>query len=1219
MYPILLLTLLLSLAPGTGLHAQGCGPLPLGSPCAIGGLATAGALQPQANLAAGNPIHLVSGNKYQRETDLPAHPYTPGIELVRHYNSQAVGTGPLGQGWSFSYDTQLVKAGGRWQIIQADGSSIIWQGPVQAPHDSAYGSLRPNATGWVWRWPNGRELWFNPQGRLVRLVLNRGNHIKITRHADGSLRRVQHSNGARLQFHYLRAPMWATGADQRPAAGQAGSRNYVAMYVQTPRGRFTYGVQENNGVRRLRYVQRPDGMRRLYHHEAGNQAGRPGALTGISLVSANAQRQVRLSTWQYDRAGRAVAWYAGHSTNPNIPWVRLGFDEPSATTGTTVRTVQSSHGTRLRIHSQPRHGRDGIHRIEQLGCTGCPGPGWPGLTLAYNAKGQLHEWASTLTGVQYWHYNDAGRVRSRTLADGSQTHIRYNSAGQPTELRNVRHGQHETTRMNWVGAQLAGIEHPNETEQLHYDAAGRVNERMVRRVLPGSHAPTMIWRDRLDYTAQGHLQRHHLPEGGQLLYVWGPGRQRLLSLTWVDPNGTPHTVIDTPNGKPGYLYGNGLYLRTRLNAQGRASQLQLAQPGQPALWAAQLGYDSHGRIATEHHQYGRLTGGPGVGQANAFIQSSSWAYAYDAFGRLAGARNRTLPGGPASQAFPPEATRWYAWNPDGSLAAQQHNGQTRRPAIKRNAAGLPVQADGISLQYGAGQRLTRATQAGQWQLRYTHNARGQRIRRDDGQTATDYLYLNNQLVTERTATGQGAPAVTRRYLYAGLTPVGLIDYTTIASGELFAIHADFTGAPRLITDAAQHVRWQADYNPGGLARKTGGDMNLLLRLPGQMADPALGWHDNLLRTYMPQWGQYLEPDPAGPLPGQQALGYAAQQPRRHADPSGLMLFAFDGTRNDESVGSNVWKLSQAYRDGPVYYHRGPGNSLYLDWNALTAADAGRILDTQWQHLLNAIEQHNNQAQALTIDIVGFSRGAALARDFGNRINRQSPGGYFSLDDPLRGVLDACVDLRFMGLFDTVAQFGIAGANNSSYDLSIAPVWTWVAHAVALQERRWLFPLSSAADLQSNNVIEAPFIGAHADIGGGQLPANDTDSPPAPAGDLGDITLAWMAWQAKAAGVMFELQADDRSSQSPLLHDERSALARRLQNGDRGVLGSHGNTLNTYQNDHPYLGQAPRSATEALIVREPDWLTQAGNVVGTVDMSGYARWLHDTLGWQDLPA
>lgn len=64
---------------------------------------------------AGNPIDVITGNKYQRETDLPALPGVLGIEIVRHYNSAQAGTdaplGLLGRGWRLSYETDLYVTG----------------------------------------------------------------------------------------------------------------------------------------------------------------------------------------------------------------------------------------------------------------------------------------------------------------------------------------------------------------------------------------------------------------------------------------------------------------------------------------------------------------------------------------------------------------------------------------------------------------------------------------------------------------------------------------------------------------------------------------------------------------------------------------------------------------------------------------------------------------------------------------------------------------------------------------------------------------------------------------------------------------------------------------------------------------------------------------------------------------------------------------------------
>jgi hypothetical protein len=120
----ILLLACLACTPDLG-RAQGtCGPVQLGAPCAQGGVAGLANSQPGLSLTVGNPIHLITGNKYQRETDLPIHPSAPDIEILRHYNALDRRSSMLGQGWALSYDTRLFHAGGRWQIVQADGSRI---------------------------------------------------------------------------------------------------------------------------------------------------------------------------------------------------------------------------------------------------------------------------------------------------------------------------------------------------------------------------------------------------------------------------------------------------------------------------------------------------------------------------------------------------------------------------------------------------------------------------------------------------------------------------------------------------------------------------------------------------------------------------------------------------------------------------------------------------------------------------------------------------------------------------------------------------------------------------------------------------------------------------------------------------------------------------------------------------------------------------------------
>jgi RHS repeat-associated protein len=648
---------------------------------------------------------------------------------------------------------------------------------------------------------------------------------------------------------------------------------------------------------------------------------------------------------------------------------------------------------------------------------------------------------------------------------------------------------------------------------------------------------------------------------------------------------------------------------TVLSPQRQVRLQALAYRGQP-VWSASLDYDEGGRLARERHT------------VVAAGHDRSWSYAYDARDRLVGARRN----GSAADVD----TSWFAWNEDGSLAARHVNGATARPRIARDASGLPHMAEGFALSYGPNRRLVRVQEGDDVVAHYRHNAFGHRIAKRSRHGDVDYFYLDNRLVAERrndavletagpphadTGNEPLQPLVTRRYLYAHHALVGVIDYV---DGELYYAHSDPVGAPRVLTDATRTIRWLADYQPTGAAERVSGDLTLNLRLPGQVLDEETGWHDNVLRTYAPRLGHYLEPDPLGPVPGNQALGYADQQPRRHIDPLGLILFAFDGTRNNAQSQSNVWKMSQYYLDGPVYYHSGPGNPYYVDWNAITAWQASQIIDTQWLSLLNALGRADGGREHIPIDIIGFSRGAALARHFANLVGQHVDHGLFSYHDSVRGLVTACVDLRFMGLFDTVAQFGLAGSRNSNYDLSIASAWQWVAHAVALHERRWLFPLTSVQHGLSENTVEAPFIGAHADIGGGALMLDDGTM--GSRGDLSDVALNWMIWQARAASLRFgDVAAHDAEISDPILHDLRSPALRSVQDGDRRVDGPGGTLMYGYQHDHPGLGSAQRQDVEALIARVENWRNSAGDEVGHVDMQAYALWLQRELGWAALPA
>ncbi len=1195
-----------------------CQATDVGNPCQQGGVATLGPSDYGPNHGVGNPVDRRNGNKYQRDTDLPSIPSASGLELVRHYNAMDPREGALGRGWSWSYDTRLYWMGAQLQVLQADGSRLTFQcDPAQRcvgpSHDR--GVITRDAQGWQWQWPVGKCLRFDEPGRLIGWSFvapafqnkmarscSEGLAVSVVRHQapslwHGELAQVtDHRTGQVLRFIYA-APTESLSSQLGTQRANTRAVRGALVAVESPLGVFRYVHHANALVEMIR----PDGMRRRYHYEEHLQAGHSYALTGISLVDQAGVHTLRTHTWQYDRAGRAQKFIPGAPTQ----------------LATGLPTVLSDAALGLALEHDAR----GV--IRQLSFHG---KGWPGLRLWFDAAGQLVQWHSRGVAPERLQYQTAQKKLLRADRHPSaaqrdnrpvQSHLNLRKFGEQdlwrwefdafARVRNLQARSKFATPIDiqiaWRGQHPAVIAHPEETQHWRFNRAGDLRERVVfrRSGVAGVQQvlrPEWRYREAFTYDAIGRRVTHVLPEGGVLHYHWS--HASLRAVEWEDAAGRRRKVADI--GPLGLRHGNGLVTVRQMSStqqgEARVQQLEQLLVYQPALrwplYRQQLITDQHARLVYE----GTTLSG--------HVQHT--VYDYDSEHRLR--RHQSW-----SSATKQHSMREYAW---------RWSGAARQKELARDATGLPTSVNGYVLRYNAQRRLSGVTTQHPWgkTVRYGHNAFGEQIWRDDQEERTQFLFDQHKVVAQGYEL-EGKLRVKRRFIYLQQVPIGVIEYGDAATtGELYFFHTDAVGLPQMLTDSRQAVRWRAAYSPLGelleQQHDLGKDFVQPLRLPGQVADPLTGWHDNYQRTYDPRWGHYLEPDPLGPIPGNSQYGYAEQQPRRYADPLGLLLFAFDGTGNSPVSQTNVWLFAKQYQGGAVKYIEGPAGDLETGLaqhasDAALAWSGSRRVDQQWERWLNAIALQREGAPALALDLVGFSRGAALARHFGNRVVQHMRDGRFWLQHPQYGTLSSCVDLRFMGLFDTVAQFNVLGAGNAAFDFSIAPAWKWVSHAVALHEHRWLFPLTSAKGTQvGGNVVERAFVGAHADIGGGYLTRQA--SPGSTPGDLSQVALAWMHWQAKAAGVPLGVGPSADLMTRPIVHDERAVFTRSMQRGDRRVNQPDGSLWMNYQDHVPSMGAGVRQQVESLLARQSPRLPQAPDAVGWVDMPRYMQWLRDAVGW-----
>ena len=273
----------------------------------------------------------------------------------------------------------------------------------------------------------------------------------------------------------------------------------------------------------------------------------------------------------------------------------------------------------------------------------------------------------------------------------------------------------------------------------------------------------------------------------------------------------------------------------------------------------------------------------------------------------------------------------------------------------------------------------------------------------------------------------------------------------------------------------------------------------------------------------------------------------------------MALYAFDGTWNDSTApddqrdarkDTNVHRFRVAY-SGKREYVNGVGTRFGLIGKivgGLTGAGAEQRITEQFAAL-----RKNYAAGDTDIDVVGYSRGAAIARMFIQRIERD----FDSLVDSAGKALLKVPQVRFLGLFDTVASFGIPwDANERSFKPDIPECVANTFHAMALDETRETFGIERCLG-NRNKITEVWFRGGHGDIGGNATYVKKLGE--VSNRERSDIALKWMIAKAKACGLPVSCTLDDDHStdedapvttrSEPISIGNVGTLSRRIHIGD----------------------------------------------------------------------
>ncbi len=715
------------------------------------------------SLSIGNPIHVVTGNKYQGETDLNALPGALGLRFVRHYNSRRESNGAngvLGYGWTHSFTASLTYHADEdsYRLQQSDGRGLTFT--ASGNDKTRYLSTRAG-DGWLTQLPNQTVRWydrtggwrtFNAQGQLQTIATAQGKRLTLHYNTQDQLQRVVDPQGRELTLGYY-----------------ASGRIKVLIAPDGAKTTYRYDRHQNLITVTRDTQEKTAQSTRSYHYEDAHDAHN---LTGLTD-----ERGIRYASWAYDEQDRAIS--SEHANEAGK--VTLNFDTPDQTDVTDSQGKISTYTTTL---------EGGVARVLRIDGPGCDSCGRGDVEYAYNAQYQLtqikkkdgsttdyaYDDKGRTTGITQHNTNNAqqapttlayeyaGRLQPSAVVKASinpngqhRTELTYNPQGQPTQL--TEKGYRPSTGKTQGGFEaiartthlaynahgdLIAIDGPRDDVedviQLTYDDKHRLNtlttpDGIVQQVLAydqlgrptqlqkGTQTPTM-----LAYTIRGQIQT--VTQGiNKVTYAYD-ATGHLTGIT--GPEGETLTLNYDEAGRATQMTGpTGEQLKTDLDTEGRLTSRQLLNASGNVLATVSYLYDAQGRLQSATQNGTDVT-----------------RYAYNAQGQLTQVQN---PDGHATELSYNGVGQLLSLTQPGNVTTQltyTDNGQANGLIDARNNATTVITDD-------FGNRITH-TSADTGTQTWAYDQAGNRIQQTDaeGHTTTYTYDAANRLIEEQTSDGK---------------------------------------------------------------------------------------------------------------------------------------------------------------------------------------------------------------------------------------------------------------------------------------------------------------------------------------------------------------------------------------------------------------------------------------------------------------------------------
>ena len=442
---------------------------------------------PEAKVA--GQINSTTGNMFVIVPDLVIPGKNLKFEFTRAYNSRDSYSGPLGYGWTHSYNLTLTPGsnGSNTEIRDEEGKGYLF---VFNPNNNAYISQRgefsiltKTATAFTWTKKDGKQYLFDLKGNLTQIKDRSGNAINLAYNSSSQLVTITDSAGRKINLTY-------------------DSQGKIIRLTDPANRSITYAYNNDSN---LIQVTDPAGNSTTYDYDAQHNITRKVDALGKSVyftydssdrcTSSSGEVNLGRTTLSFDPANKKTTItdskgnVVTHYYNDDLLITKIVDAQGGQAISTWDTNLnRTSHTDELgRAISMQYDAKGNLTKLTdplEKALTFTYEPTYNLVktitdnqgnltTNTYDTKGNLTKVTDALSSNTFYTYDAAGLVTGSQNALGKSTYFTYDAQGNLTQIKDAL-GAITTNTYDAVGNILSTKDPRGNTTKFDYDNLNRL-------------------------------------------------------------------------------------------------------------------------------------------------------------------------------------------------------------------------------------------------------------------------------------------------------------------------------------------------------------------------------------------------------------------------------------------------------------------------------------------------------------------------------------------------------------------------------------------------------------------------------------------------------------------------------------------------------------------------------------------------------------------------